>query len=228
MVQRSLTNHLGYSCLRAFCRIIAVTVFRIRVQGRHLIPAGGPVLVCANHQSYFDPVIVGLTFNRRMNYLARKSLFRFYPFRWLIEALGAIPIDREGVGLSGMKECLRRIKDGEVVLIFPEGTRTRDGEVSALHPGFVMLARRGGVTLLPVGIDGAFDAWPRDSAMPRGSTIAVCVGEPMPASEVQQLDDLQLIAAVEERIRQCFERARKARHVYGPMGRIEHRRLMGS
>ena len=179
------------------------------MQGRHHIPASGPVLVCANHQSYFDPVMVGLTCNRRLNYLARKSLFRFGPFRWLIEALGAIPIDREGVGLSGMKESLRRIKEGEMILIFPEGTRTPDGNVAPLQPGFVMLARRGGVALLPVGVDGAYNAWPRNSPLPRRSTIAVCVGEPIPAYEVEQLDDAQLIATVEQRIRSCFEKARR-------------------
>ena len=208
MVQRSLANQLGYFSLRIVCRIIAVLLFRIRCRGRHHLPRTGPVLVCANHQSYFDPVIVGLTFNRRLNYLARESLFRFKPFHWLIESLGAIPINRDGSGLSGLKECLRRIKEGEMVLIFPEGTRTRDGTVGSLQPGFVMLARRGGVALLPVGIDGAYQAWPRDAPLPKLSAVGVCVGEPLYAAEVAGLDDAELIAELESRIRACFAQAR--------------------
>ena len=98
----------GYCALRAICRLVAVVLFGIRCRGRNNMPLEGPVLICANHQSYFDPVIIGLTFNRRLNYLARQTLFRFTPFRWLIEFLDAIPIDREVMGMAGLKECLRR------------------------------------------------------------------------------------------------------------------------
>jgi 1-acyl-sn-glycerol-3-phosphate acyltransferase len=211
MAQRSIANRLFYTCLRVLCRIIGVTFFSIRCLGRQHLPAQGPVLVCANHQSYFDPVIVGLTFNRRLNYLARQTLFRSQSFAWLIDVLGAIPINREGTGLAGLKEGLRRIKEGEMLLIFPEGTRTRDGSVGPFQPGFLMLARRGGVALLPVGLDGAYDAWPRNASLPRLSSVRVCVGEPLTADEVQQLDDGQLIGELERRVRACFQVARDSR-----------------
>ena len=90
----------------------------------------------SNHQSHLDPVLVGLASDQRLNYLARDTLFGFAPFRWLINSLDAIPIDREGLGLGGLKETLKRLKRGESVLMFPEGTRTRDGEVGRLRPGF--------------------------------------------------------------------------------------------
>jgi 1-acyl-sn-glycerol-3-phosphate acyltransferase len=175
------------------------------------MPASGAVLVCSNHQSVLDPVIVGLTFNRRLNYLARKTLFHFAPFRWLIEFLDAIPLDRDGLGMQGIKECLRRLRQGEAVLIFPEGTRTRDGNVSPLQTGFSMLARRGQVTVLPVGIDGAFDAWPRGARLPRLTNIYVCVGDPLRSEEIERLDDGQLVAEVQRRIGECFHAARQGR-----------------
>ena len=122
--------------------MLAVVVFRIRCFGREHVPPSGGGLVMSNHQSNMDPVLVGLATNRRLNYLARETLFAFAPFRWLIKSLDAIAIDREGLGLAGLKETLRRLKRGELVLIFPEGTRTRDGEIAPLKSGFCAVARR--------------------------------------------------------------------------------------
>ena len=73
-----------------------------------------------------------------MNYLARESLFKFAPFRWLIRSLDAIPLDRDGIGIAGLKESLRRLKRGEMVLIFPEGRRTSDGKIASFRPGFTV------------------------------------------------------------------------------------------
>lgn len=211
MAERSLAKRLGYDTFRVVSRLIGVVLFQFRAFGREHMPLTGPVLVCSNHQSFFDPVIVGLTFDRRLNYLARKTLFRFPPFRWLIEFLDAIPLDRDGLGVAGLKECLRRIKQGEMVLIFPEGTRTRDGSVGPIQPGFVMLARRGNVSVLPVGMDGAYDSWPRTALLPRPTRIRVVVGKPLTASDIAALDDHKLLAEVERRIRECHATARESR-----------------
>jgi 1-acyl-sn-glycerol-3-phosphate acyltransferase len=229
MADRPHIKRHGYDLIRALSRIAAVLIFRIRCHGRQHIPATGAVLVCANHQSMLDPVLIGLAFDRRMNYLARQTLFRFAPFRWLIEFLDAIPIDREGLGLSGLRECLRRLKRGEIVLIFPEGTRTNDGTVLPLRSGFCALARRNNVTVLPIGLDGAFDAWPRWARLPRPSPIHVCISQPLPPEEIRQLDDEQLVATVEQRIRACHFTARAGVRVDGrasklcsdPMSRID-------
>jgi 1-acyl-sn-glycerol-3-phosphate acyltransferase len=140
--------------------------------------------------------------------LARDTLFGFAPFRWLINSLDAIPIDREGSGLSGLKETLRRLKRGEMVLLFPEGTRTRDGEVAPLKPGFCALARRAGVPLVPVAMEGAFDAWPRKQLLPQPAVIHIQFGPPLLPAEVERLDDRQLVEAVEQRLRKCHASAR--------------------
>ena len=211
MAERTFWKRCGYDLLRLICRIVAVALFRIRCSGRRHIPPAGPVLVCSTHQSTLDPLLVGLAFDRRMNYLARKSLFRFPGFRWLIEFLDAIPIDREGLGLAGLRESLRRLKRGEIVLIFPEGTRTSDGSVQPLHSGFCALARRANATLLPVGIDGAYDAWPRSALLPWLTPIHVRIGEPLGPEQVRQLDDEQLVRTVQQRMQNCHRTARHRR-----------------
>ena len=209
--KRSLAARLWYGFLRFACRLLAIAVFRIRCYGREHLPATGGVLLLSNHQSNMDPVIVGLTSNRRLNYMARETLFRFGPFRWLINSLDAIPIDREGLGLAGLKETLKRLKRGEVVLMFPEGTRTRDGELAPIKPGFCALARRGNIPLVPVGIDGAFQAWPRSQMLPRIGVLRVVYGPPLLPSEIKLLDDQQLIAEIEGRMAACFGQARATR-----------------
>lgn len=211
MTERSHFKRIGYSVLRGLCRLVGVGMFQVRCLGHEHVPAAGGVLICSNHQSYLDPILVGLGFARRCNYLARDTLFRFGPFGWLIDFVDAIPVDREGRGIRGLKETLKRLKRGEMVLIFPEGTRSLDGNISALKPGFLVLARRSEVPLLPVALDGAFDAWPRNAWLPRPAVVQVCIGEPISSEQIKSLTDEQLIAELETRVRDCHAQARRRR-----------------
>jgi 1-acyl-sn-glycerol-3-phosphate acyltransferase len=211
MADRSLAKRLLYDTIQFSARLSAAALFHVRCSGREYEPREGGALVLANHQSLFDPLIVGLTLNRRMSPLARDTLFRFAPFAWLIRSLDAIPLDREGPGLAGLKEMLRRLKAGQIVLIFPEGTRTPDGEVATLKPGFSALAKRAKVPLLPMGIDGAYQAWPRTQLLPGLATIHVNIGEPIMPAEAQAAEDRELVAEVERRIRRCHRLARQSR-----------------
>lgn len=158
----------------------------------------------SNHQSHFDPPLVGMASRRRMNYLARDTLFRLGPFRWLIKSLDAIPIAREGIGLGGIKESLRRLKRGELVLMFPEGTRTRDGEIGRFRPGFTALAVRSKAAILPVGIEGAYSIWPHGQMLPRLGSIHVHYGPPILPEEIETYDEGQLFSEVERRVHQCL------------------------
>ena len=202
-MQRSLAKTFWYRFLYHFFRMFFVVTCCLRVRGRDFEPQEGGVLVVSNHQSYLDPILVGLSCERRLNFLARSTLFRFAPLRWHLNSLDTIPIDREGIGMGGLKETLRRLKRQEMVLVFPEGTRSRDGEVGPLKPGFCVLARRGNVPLLPVAVAGAFEAWPRRKWTPRPAVINLQVGPPLWPVDFQQLDDDQLVAEVQARITAC-------------------------
>lgn len=208
-VDRPFWKRAGYSFLRVIARLLGILLFRIRGLERHHIPADGPVLVCSNHQSALDPVLVGMWFHRQLNYLARQSLFRIVPLRWLIQYLDAIPIDRDGFGLGGIKETMKRLKRGEIVLIFPEGTRTKNGDMLPLKPGFVTMARRTDAAILPVAMDGAYDAWPRGARFPRPHRIVVCFGPAIYPDEAAGLSDDQLIVEIERRMRVCHQTARE-------------------
>ena len=208
---RSPVQPYVYSLLRTFSRLIAVTFYRLRCEGREHWPAVGGGLVCSNHQSFFDPPLIGMTCPRQMNYLARDTLFKVPVLKQVMTFLDAIPIDREGSGLSGLKETMKRLKAGELVLIFPEGTRTHDGDLSPLKPGSCSLARRSRVPLIPVGMDGAFQAWPRTSPLPLPGKLAVVIGRPISVEEVDRLSDEALVAELECRMKACHLEARRIR-----------------
>ncbi len=165
----------------------------------------------ANHQSHLDPVLLGLACDRRLNFLARQTLFSFPPLGWLINSLDAIPIHREGSGLGGLKETLKRLKRDELVLMFPEGTRTPNGDIKQFKPGFCALARRAGVPLLPVGLDGAFNSWPRWRHFPLPGVVHIQFGPPLRPDEIARLDDTALVAEIEARVRDCHAAAKAAR-----------------
>lgn len=208
-VQRTWFQRTGYAVIRVVARLAGVLLFGIRVVGREHFPREGGGVVCANHQSFLDPVLVGLCCDRRMNYLARDSLFRYPGFGWLIHFLDAVPIDRDGMGIGGLKETLRRLKRGELILIFPEGTRTSDGEIAPLKPGFLALVRRGKVPMIPVGIDGAYRAWPRNRSFPRPARIHIAIGAPIPPDLAAGLSDEELIEELSRRLGQCLARCRQ-------------------
>jgi 1-acyl-sn-glycerol-3-phosphate acyltransferase len=193
-------------------RIICVAVFGVRVRGQHWVPRGGGLLLVSNHQSHLDPVLAGVSCNRQMSSLARDTLFRVPVLRTIIRWLDAIPLDREGVGLAGVKETLRRLKRGEMVLVFPEGTRTPDGQLGRLKPGFCALARRTGVPIQPMAIAGAFDAWPRNRAWPGPATIHIEFARPLLPDDIAALTDDALVAEVTARIFECQSRADAFRH----------------
>jgi 1-acyl-sn-glycerol-3-phosphate acyltransferase len=185
-----------------------MVTYRVRVHGLKNFPAKGSLLICSNHQSFFDPLVLGITCPRPVNYLARKNLLRFPVFGWFLRFNDTIPIDRDAHAFSGMKETLRRLKRGESVVMFPEGTRSIDGEFKPLKLGFCALARRSKSSLMPIGIDGAYQAYPRGKALPRLGQIHVVMGKPIPYQQYHHLTDQEMADLLESRIQTCFEIAR--------------------
>jgi 1-acyl-sn-glycerol-3-phosphate acyltransferase len=166
------------------------------------VPASGPVLLLANHQSMFDPVLVGLASRRYLSYLARKSLFEQPGLAPLIRSLNAIPIDR-GMGKDGIQAVLDALAQGQAVLMFPEGERTHTGAVQPLKPGVSLLIKRVRCPIVPVGIAGAFAAWNRFLKIPRPSplvlppgpsTLAISVGEPIDPERYRGQDREAVVA----------------------------------
>jgi 1-acyl-sn-glycerol-3-phosphate acyltransferase len=138
-----------------------------------------------NHQSFFDPVLVGYGLGREVDYMARDSLFKNPIFGKLIASFNAFPVKRGEADISAIKETLRRLKENRAVLLFPEGTRSPDGRIRPFKPGLELIARKAKATIVPVVIDGAYDAWPRTSPIPKPfRTIRVIFGKPIAPDDI--------------------------------------------
>jgi 1-acyl-sn-glycerol-3-phosphate acyltransferase len=203
MKQRKLAAWFWYALLWCPCYAISQVWFRYRFCGKANVPLDGPVLLVSNHQSNLDPVLVGIACPRQLKYLARQGLF-FWPFSLWIRSLGAVPIDREKGALAGIRTTLQLLKQGEAVLVFPEGSRTPDGKLHELLSGFCLLARRSGATIVPCGIEGAFDALPRGSGFPRLAAIRLEFEKAISAKEVTEMSDQELVATVRHRIERAL------------------------
>jgi 1-acyl-sn-glycerol-3-phosphate acyltransferase len=208
MIRRKHAAWLWYAILWCPCFAISQVLFRYRFSGTSRVPVTGPVLIVSNHQSNLDPVIVGLACPRQLKYLARQGLF-FFPFNLWIRALGAVAIDRERGALAGIRATLELLKQGNAVLVFPEGSRTEDGQLHEMLPGFCLLARRSGATIVPAALDGAFQALPRGSFIVRPHPIGVSIGAPITPRQYEQLSDQQLTELVTSRIAQALVEARR-------------------
>jgi 1-acyl-sn-glycerol-3-phosphate acyltransferase len=190
------------------CYAISQVLFRFRFSGKSNVPLTGPVLIVSNHQSNLDPVLVGLACPRQLKYLARQGLF-FFPFNLWIRALGAVPIDRERGALAGIRKTLELLKQDNAVLVFPEGSRTPDGGLHEMLPGFCLLARRSRATIVPAALDGAFAALPRGSFLVRPHAISLAIALPITPAQYEQLSDAELTELVSQRIAAAFARARR-------------------
>jgi 1-acyl-sn-glycerol-3-phosphate acyltransferase len=189
----------------------------LRVRGRRNMPATGPVLLVSNHQSYLDPVLVGLASRRYLTFLARETLFRNRFFRGLIESLDAIPIDNKGLGKDGLVLTLSRLQAGKCVLIFPEGERTSDGGILPLKPGITLLLGKLACPIVPVGITGAFGAWSRDAKVPKlsplflpanNAAIAVSIGPPIDPATLNHLPRAEQLERLHAAITTEFQNAK--------------------
>ncbi len=198
---RSLCRYLFWSFCWMWVRLWLGVCYRLRVTGKHHVPRQGSVLVVANHQSFFDPLLVGaVSYPRPLVSLARSTLFRF-PLGILIRALNAVPIDRGKGDTKAMKTCIQLLNEELALLIFPEGTRTDDGEVKTFKAGPMLLIKRAKPLVLPVAIEGAFKTWPRRRKLPHlFGRIRVHWGEPIQPETLLAMDTDEAMALLRQRV----------------------------
>lgn len=168
-----------YDISRALSRVAGALVFRWKVTGAARVPRTGGVILASNHQSFLDVIVLGGACPRPVRYMARRTLWDNRALGWLISDWKAIPVNRDRPGKDELRGIIETVRGGEVLALFPEGTRTRDGSVGELRGGIGFLARRAGVPVVPVLILGAFEAWPRGRKLPRRGRVRVAFGPPV-------------------------------------------------
>jgi len=160
-------------------RLIFATYFRWRVSGVENVPLTGPVILASNHSSYIDPPLIGCGLPRDIHYLARESLFRQPFLRWALPRVNVVPVDRDGAGAKGLKQILDRLLGGAGIILFPEGTRSPDGNLQPARAGIGLTVIKSTAPVVPVRVFGTFEAYGRHRKFPKPRCVGVVYGKPM-------------------------------------------------
>jgi 1-acyl-sn-glycerol-3-phosphate acyltransferase len=179
------------------CRFIIFVLikilFRLKVKGRENIPKKGAFILASNHVSYLDPPVVGVACPRRLNYMARDTLFLQPLFAWWLREVGVFPVKRNSADISAFKESLRRLAQGSGLLIFPEGARQKNGVLGQPEPGVGFLVAKTNVPVIPVFVKGTEKILPKGARRLNFSGITVCFGEQIPLERRMPYQDIALL-----------------------------------
>lgn len=180
----SIPNPKLYELTRSIAHWYFSTFYDYTQSGREHIPAKGPVIFAANHVSFYDPPAIGACLHRQINYFARDTLFKGLFGKGLVE-IGTIPVARENAEVKSLKAIFKSLKAGGAVAIYPEGTRSPNGQLMDPKPGAGMIACKSGATIIPVRLFGTYEAYGRQLKLPRlGGRIHIAYDRPMTTEEL--------------------------------------------
>ena len=203
---RSTLARLWYLLVQAVTQVYLIATGGLRAGGRSNIPASGPALLVSNHVSYLDVFVIGIPLHRPLNYVARSTLF-LPVLGSLIRSVGGFPIQRDGMGASGLKETFKRLRRGGIVILFPEGTRSLNGEFGELKSGIAVLAAKAKVPIIPAAVAGTFESWPRRRLLPFPHPVRIEYGPPILPETIKGLSTEQTTLLIRQKMLECQQRA---------------------
>jgi 1-acyl-sn-glycerol-3-phosphate acyltransferase len=166
--------------IRPIVRTVSRVCWNIKHVGTDKIPRTGGLIIAANHQTYFDPFWISIPINRPVRYLAWNEAFGWPLVGKIITLLGAWPLQLEGSDPAAIRRSLQWLREGGVLVIFPEGARsTSAGELSRFKAGAARLALEADVPILPVTIRGGNKVWPKDQKVPRLGQVEIIYHQPL-------------------------------------------------
>ena len=168
---------MGYYFLKVCSRLW----FPFTLYGQENIPRAGGFIFASNHLSNLDPLLIGLSLDRPISYMAKDALFKNKAFGFLMRRVWVFPVKRGTADIGALREAIRRLKAGSPLVLFPQGTRRKSGDQSLerLHPGVGFIAARSGVPVVPVLITGSDQVLPPGAKGFRRHPITLTIGKPV-------------------------------------------------
>lgn len=159
-----------YGFARAAVGVFYRTAYRLKVEGLENVPREGGAIICGNHFTGHDPLVVGISMPRPVSFMAKQELFKLPVLGFIFRGMGAFPVNRGAPDRAALKKSIEVLENGGCFGIFPEGTRNRSGELGKAEPGTAYLALKSGAPVIPVGISSSYKLF---------SPIIVKVGKPV-------------------------------------------------
>jgi len=171
---------------------LARLCLRMRVIGGEYVPQQGGAIIAANHMSYLDIPLLGCSLKRRADFIGKAELFRNPIVSFFFRRLGGFPIKRQGADRSAIAEAVRRLKAGRVVVFYPEGRRSEDGQLQQPKPGIGMVAAKAQVPIIPALIEGTEQVLPKRSRRLKFHPVVIRFGPPLDPSKFSDSDNDKL------------------------------------
>lgn len=207
----NLSYYIGWSLFR----LMYATYFHWRHYNAERVPVSGPVILASNHASFLDPPLVGTPLKRPINFLARESLFRMPGVGALLRSWQAVPVDRDGGTGKGLKRILERLEAGGAIILFPEGTRTSDGNLQPARAGVGLAVIKSTAPVVPVRVFGTYQAFGRHRRLPIPRRVIVKYGEPMLFKELRA----EAAVCSKQRLKEIYQQV--ADEIMSVIGKLE-------
>ena len=193
--------NLNYRIGWLLFRLVFATYFRWRVYHPERVPMQGPVILASNHCSFLDPPLVGAGLKRPLNYLARDNLFRLSLAGAILRSVNVVPVARDTGRGAGLKAIFDRLRAGGAIVLFPEGTRSRDGGLQPARAGIGLVVIKSTAPVVPVRVFGTFEAFGRYGKFPRPLPVAVKYGQPLGCERLRA----EAAGAEKERVKEIYQ-----------------------
>lgn len=155
-----------YYVVKALCWLLLKIFWRMEIRGIENLPESGGLIITSNHVSYLDPAVLVASLNRKIYFITKKEVFKNTFISFLLKNMNAFSVDRDNVDMFAFKKAMNILREEKVLGIFPEGTRSSNGELQELKMGALKIAMKTGVPILPVGINGTHKIYPRGIKFP--------------------------------------------------------------
>ena len=195
-----------YGFCKGICRVLTSLWFDFKVHGIEHVPRSGGALLICNHQSYLDPVLVGVQLQRHVSFIAKSQLFEMPGLGWLIPRLNTFPVRRGESDVSAIKEALRRVHEGQILTMFPEGTRSGDGNLLPIQAGIALMVKRAEAPVIPAVVDGSRRAWGRGRKFPTAAPVRLMYGPPL---ELGKMKGAQIVELIDQTFRRMLGELRE-------------------
>lgn len=195
-----------YKLLQPFAKAIAWLFFRPKIVGAENIPTKEGVLVVSNHPTYLDPILLAIYAPRPFSFVAKRPLFYLPIVRTFLWLTDCIPVEQDAPDRRALRLSIQKLREGDALVIFPEGTRSDHGKMRPFQLGPAMIAAEAQVPIVPCGLAGIYEAWRMEAPIPKPAPVAIVFGKPFMPKLLPDAPKRESLLYITERMREEIER----------------------